>query len=382
MGKGKELKHYVLGLERRPSGAFEYSWKVAQNLRTRGFDIDYLAHWWDSPVKRVDLDTGKESFFDFESASENAGVYHLHTHTWEHDGLLSKISKNPDSKILYTMHAILPYKYFDDKDGFLEGRVSFREMMDSVVPFMSDKNMFQLSAIKKADCLFAISKSHKRVLEKMEVKKDIYVFENIPDINFFDENILEMARFSGNNFRKKLGVENLILYCGGIYGEKGTGRLLGAFQKIRDIYPSSKLILLGSGNKEREKIFFKEISEEYLRGVDLVPWIDKNNLEQRVDFLKYYYAADVLIHPMITDNLFSRTVIDAMSLELPTITCRSPYSIGSSRTKEDIFDSFVYMKNNSSEVERIVKSAKEKVDRENTWDSYASRIDEIVSDNL
>ena len=40
------------------------------------------------------------------------------------------------------------------------------------------------------------------------------------------------------------------------------------------------------------------------------------------------------------------------------------------------------MKNNSSEVERIVKSAKEKVDRENTWDSYASRIDEIVSDNL
>jgi len=47
---------------------------------------------------------------------------------------------------------------------------------------------------------------------------------------------------------------------------------------------------------------------------------------------------------MITEELYSKTVIDAMDVGLPTITCKSPYTIGSSANAQELFDSFVFMK--------------------------------------
>jgi len=377
--KKNQLKHYILGLERRPSGAFEHSWKFGKSLDSRGFDVDYLAHWWSSPVRHVDFKTRGESVLDFGKISENSGVYHLHTHTWEHEGLLSKIVKNPNSKMLYTLHAIIPYQRFNEKDDFLNGRISYENMMRRVMPDMSGKEMSQLSAIKKTDSLLVISEAHKKILERMKIDKPVHVFENVSDVSCFSEDVLAAGRDCGEKFREELGVENLMFYCGGIYGNKGTLRLLEAFQEIKGIYSSSKLMLLGSGNKERERTFFEGVDKENLKDVILIPWIYKDTPEKQIDFFKYHYASDVLIHPMITENLFSRTVIDAMALGLPTITCKSPYSIGSSRTKEEIVESFIYMKENPVEVDGLVKVAKEKVRRENSWDSYISRVEEVVS---
>lgn len=69
---------------------------------------------------------------------------------------------------------------------------------------------------------------------------------------------------------------------------------------------------------------------------------------------------------MITEELYSKTVIDAMSLGLPTINCKIPYTIGSSANAQEIFDSFVFMKENPEKIQRLVYLAKEKVKKENT----------------
>ena len=374
-------KHYVLGFERRNSGAFEHSWGLGQNLKNNNFDVEYLAHWWNSPIKNVNLQTEGTNKINVQDLKKKKGIFHLQTHTWEYEGLLRDITQNSESKLIYNLHAIIPYFYLnvEDKDKFLKGKLSVEEMVARVDPKMNSREKAQLSAIKKADYLFTISQNHKTVLERMEVNKPIYVFENVSDFNSIEKNTLNAAKISSSKFRDDLNVDNVILYCGNLNGRKGSSGLFGAFEEIKNEYPSSKLILLGSGEERKEHLFASGLHEKNLEDIILIPWINKIAPEGQAEFLKHYYAADVLVQPMITEGLFSKTVIDAMNTGLPTITYKSPYSIGTSRTKDEIVNSFMYMKDNPKEIESLVKSAKEKVKKENTWDSYISRMSKIIS---
>jgi len=82
---------------------------------------------------------------------------------------------------------------------------------------------------------------------------------------------------------------------------------------------------------------------------------------------------------MVTDGLFAKTVIDAMDVGLPTITSRSDYTIGPSEKSEDIVSAFNFFKDNPASVREMVDRAREKVRRENTWDSYISRLESLLS---
>ena len=380
MKKLNENKHYVLGFERRNSGAFEHSWGLGQNLKNNNLDVEYLAHWWGSPIKNVNLRTERTNEIDIKDIKKKKGVFHLQTHTWEYEGLLKDIAQTPESKMIYNLHAIIPYFYLnvEDKDRFLEGKLSVEEMMIRVDPRMNSREKAQLSAIKKADYLFTISQSHKTILERMRVNKPIYIFENVSDFNSIEKDTLNAAKISGSRFRDNLNVDNVLLYCGNLSYGKGSFGLFDAFKEIRKTYSSSKLVLLGSGEDRKEYLFSAGLHKNDLENIVLIPWINKNAPEGQSEFLKYYYAADVLVQPMITEGLFAKTVIDAMNMGLPTITCKSPYSIGTSRTKDEIVNSFMYMKDNPKEVESLIKSAKEKVKKENTWDSYISRMNKII----
>lgn len=381
MEKSKENKHYVLGFERINSGAFEHSWGLGQNLKKNNFDVEYLTHWWNSPIKSVDLQTERTNEISIRDIKKKKGIFHLQTHTWEHEGLLKDIAQTPNSKLIYNLHAIIPYFYLnvEDKDKFLEGKLSVEEMMVRVDSRMNSRENAQLSAIEKADYLFTISQGHKKVLERMKVSKPIHIFENVSDFNNIEKDTLDAAKISGSKFRETLDADNVLLYCGNLCEKKGSYGLLNAFNEIRKEYPSSKLVLLGSRKDRKEYLFSEGLHKDNLENIVLVPWINKNAPEGQTEFLKHYYAADVLIQPMITEGLFAKTVIDAMNMELPTITCKSPYSIGTSRTKKEIVNSFRYMKDNPREIESLVKSAKEKVKKENTWNSYISRMNKIVS---
>ncbi|MBU2612590.1 MAG: glycosyltransferase family 4 protein, partial [Nanoarchaeota archaeon] len=242
----------------------------------------------------------------------------------------------------------------------------------------SQRERSQLTAIPKTDHIFTISKKHKSILEMMEIKKPIHVFENVTDFYNIPDETIAKAYGEGKKFKESLGIQNLILYCGRLYPKKGSLGLFDSFKKIRKEYPSTQMVLLGANEEMAKEMISYGLDEESLKHTSFVPWIVRSN-EDESKFLNYFLASDVLIQPMITPELYSRAVIDAMALGIPAISCESPYTIGSSQNSQAIFESFIKIKENQKEVEKIVQKAKEKIKRENTWDSYISRLEKIIS---
>jgi glycosyltransferase involved in cell wall biosynthesis len=377
MGK---KRHYILGIERKLGGAFEHSWNLGKNLKERGYPTEYFSHWWDSSPKKVSMVDWSSMPLDVSDLKRFRGIFHLQTHTWENSGILDRISKNSSTKIVYNLHALIPYFYLseEDKISFLEGNLDPKKYQEVIKEKMSKREKSQLTAMKKADYLFVLAKVHKKALKGINIEKPTYVFENVSDIDLTNKNLLEKSRSDGLKFREQLDVNNVILYCGRLYEKKGSFGLFDSFRKIKENYGSSKLVLLGSGEDEIERLLECGLKREDLEDIVFVSWIDKETPSGKEEFLKYHYASDVLVQPMITEGLFSRTVIDAMSIGLPTITCKSPYTIGTSRNSDEIFNSFVKFKENPKEVKKIIQSAKSKVKRENTWDDYISKVNVIV----
>ncbi len=376
----KKENHYVLGFPRRNGGAFEHSWGLAQNLSKRGYDVKYYANWWNLVPSNLNLKTEELTPLYESELNDLKGVLHLQTHTWEYNGLLENIINNGNLKTIYGLHAMIPYYYYmdaKDKISLLKGEFS-QDYLNKAIEALSEREKAQLSAIERADYLFTISKNHKKVLELFGVEKPIHIFENVSDFYDLSKEVINEAREESKRFRGFTEKENILLYCGKIYPRKGSKRLFESFKKIREEYPSSDLILLGTGEEKKEEMIRLGLDEGLVDSVTFVPWIDKTEESSVRDMLKYFLASDVLIQPMITPELYSKAVIDAMSVGVPTISCESPYTIGSSEDEEAIFNSFVEFKENPKKVQEIVIRAKEKIALENTWNSYISRLEKIV----
>jgi len=371
--------HYILGLERKNSGAFEHSWNLGLNLNKK-YPTRYFSHWWDNSPEEISFKNESSKTLNLKELKKANGVFHLQTHTWENAGLLEEIAKKDSSKIIYNIHAIIPYLYLNEKEKipFLQGELNPKIYQEIVNEKMSPRERSQLSAMKKADYLFVIAENHKKILEKMNINKKIHVFENISDIESMSKQSLKQSQLNGTKLKEKLNAENVLLYCGRLCIEKGSFGLFDSFDKIKKEYKNSKLILLGSGQEKIQDFFKYGLKKENLKDVIFVPWVKKDTIMGKEEFAKYYYASDVLIQPMITEKLFSKTVIDAMSIGIPAITCKSEYTIGTSRNSEEIFNSFVQFKENPNKVKEIIEKAKKKVKLENTWNAYISKMEKII----
>lgn len=374
--------HYILSLRTENSGSYEHAWNLAKNLNKRGIGVDYFSHWWNEKPSKIDLDTKKSQEIDVSILSNKKGIFHLQTHTWEHEGLLEKIFKeNNEKTLIYNLHAIIPYFYLDSnlKQPFLNGEISYLDIKDKVESKMSQREKSQLKAFEKADHLFAISKNHKKVIGLMGIDVPTHVFENLSDFEEISPEIDYDSNILAKNLREELQVDNVLLYCGRVENGKGNQGMFDALRKIVVDNPSTKMIIVGEGEDKKEKLFAHGLEKELLPYLKLVSWIDKHSPNAKKEFLKYYKASDVLIQPMITKELYAKTVIDAMALGLPTITTESPYTIGSSKNANEIYDSYNFLNKNPEKVKKIIESAKEKIKRENTWDSYISRLEKIIN---
>jgi len=373
-------KHYILGLERKASGAFEHAWNLGAKLNEKGYPTKYFSHWWGNNPKNVSFNDESSTELKPEDLQKIEGIFHLQTHIWEESGYLEKIAKNINSKIIYTIHAIIPYFYLNgnEKELFLEGKLEQGKYDKIINEKMSKREQSQLTAINRANYLFVIAENHRKVLQRMNIKKPIHVFENISDIDSMEKDSLNNSKENGMQLREKLASENVILYCGRLYPKKGSFGLFDAFNKINKNYGNSKLILLGCGENSIDTLIDYGLKRENLKDIIFVPWIKKDTLANKEEFLKYYYASDVLVQPMITERLYAKTVIDAMAIGLPAISCKSEYTIGTSRNAGEIFNSFVQFKENPEEVKKIINKAKKKVQEENTWNNYISKMRAIV----
>ncbi|MBU0959035.1 MAG: hypothetical protein KKB31_03770 [Nanoarchaeota archaeon] len=251
----KQGRHVVLGIERQNSGTFEHAFAFARQMADRGYPIEYYANWFGGPVKRLDLDTEKPTIVS-PDAIGTKGTYYLQSHTWEHDGLLGGISADSESQIVMNLHAVIPYFYLSAhlKPSFLDGTLPEGEMRQIIDFVMSERERSQLKAIGRSNVLLAISELHKLALERLGFDKRVGVFENVSDVSVLDSEILDGARVEGERYRAGLDSENVLLY----YGRLGLGKrgreLFDAFGNIMESHPSTKLILLGSGEKGKDSL--------------------------------------------------------------------------------------------------------------------------------
>lgn len=379
-----DKNHYILSFERKNSGAFEHSWNLSKNLLKKGKNVFYYAHWFNSPIFEINLNTEEKKEISLKSLEEKKGIFHLHTHTWEYDKMLEKIALNTSSRIIYYLHAVIPYYYLssEEKKAFLENNLPLEHMKNTIMKKLSSKERAQLTAIEKSDYLITINKTHKKALEFLGVNKKIGVLENFSDFSDFDDSTFLKRGRKADDFREELNKENILLYCGNFYLRKGSFRLIDSFVKIKKEFPSSMLILLGARERDVKELIDKRFNKDILSDMLIVPWIDKSKTNSKEEFLKYYLSSDVLIQPMITEELYSKSVIDAMALGIPTITCKSPYTIGSSKTGGEIYNSFKYIKENPEKVKEIIESARRKVLRENTLENYISNLEKIIFSEL
>lgn len=374
----KNEKHYLLGIRKCSSGAFEHAWNLGKNLHKRKFDTKYYSNWFDKGIEEISLDT-EEIISENANIKNHSGIFHLQSHTYEYNNLLENLK--PELKIIYYLHAIIPYFYLNqkEKDLFKENKLEFSTIEKTISEKLSIREIAQLRLMNKANNLITICNEHKKFLEFMNINKPIHVFENVSDFSEYPLELIEKGKIEAKKLKEKFDSENVILYCGVLNKPKGSIGIFDAFKKINENFPTSKLILLGSGENDKKRFIEQNLFQENeIKNIEFVPWIDKKSQEGQTEFLKYYLASDVLIQPMITEELYSKAALDAMYLEIPTITCKSPYTIGSSKNSNEIFESFIFMKENPSKIKEITTKAKEKILRENNWNSYISRLEKIL----
>jgi glycosyltransferase involved in cell wall biosynthesis len=371
--------HTILGPPRRGSGAAKHSWNLAKRLKDSGTNTRYYSKWWKPETSEIDLETDVETPIKNTDLQKIKGAVHLQTHAWEAQGALNELN-SLKINLIYTLHAIIPYLFLptEEKKAFLNGDLPSSRIEEIISQKMDDKQKMQIKTMQRADSLIVISKNHKKVLKRMGIEKPIYVFENPSDIDETEKEMIKKAKRIGERIKERSDTDNLFVYCGSIYGIKGSFDLFEAFHELRKTRKDSKLILLGGGNLTKEELIEKGLKLNDLESLIMVPWINPTTKKGKQELLGHYFASKALIQPMITDELYSKTVIDAMHLGIPTITCKSDYTIGTSKNANEIYDALKEIEQNPAKTQEVVKRAQEKVKRENTWKGYIERLEAIT----
>jgi len=175
------------------------------------------------------------------------------------------------------------------------------EIYDSYkIPFVSylDKKV-----IKNADIVISVSESLKRYISKSR-EKPIYVIQNGVDLKLF-------KAIEKNKARKKLKFPlkaKIITYIGHLEELKGFSIMINAFNKVKEKYPDSYLLLSGQIDKgidiKHKNIIYREFPkrEEVVLGIN---------------------AADVAIIPNPVNNFskycFPYKLIEYMTCKVPIV---------------------------------------------------------------
>lgn len=161
--------------------------------------------------------------------------------------------------------------------------------------------MKQLS--KRLDCYIALSKFVKRIYVNFGF--DSTKISVIP--NFADLTIAHPNR--GNYTIKKFFT---LLYVGRISPGKGVKTLLAAFSQLGSKQKTSQLLIVGHGPELKE---CQELAVS-LKINDKVTFYGHMDNE---DLCKVYLMADVMVQPAVWPEPFGRTLLEAMSFDVPLI---------------------------------------------------------------
>ena len=161
---------------------------------------------------------------------------------------------------------------------------------------------------QKLDGYIALSESVKSYHCQHGFKsKQIFVIPN------FYERSNQAYPFKSYQERRSIDDNFNILYVGSVTEEKGLKVLIKAFNEISNKYTESRLIVVGTGrNIDEYRIMVKNLS--LTSKVDFV-----GQLKDRKKLERLYLKSDIFVHPCIWPEPFGRTLLEAMSFNMPII---------------------------------------------------------------
>ncbi|MEM7819448.1 MAG: glycosyltransferase [Candidatus Aenigmatarchaeota archaeon] len=234
-------------------------------------------------------------------------VIHIHTHTFTYDKTLPIIlEKTNYPPTLYTLHALIR-------------------------TITKEREKAQEETIKLSDKLVTISDGWKKSIEE-NYHRDCFVIHNATD--YFPYLYDDYVKSRAEELRNVLAPngEKLILFSGRPEKIKMQGLPL-AFNEIVDKW-NAKLIIVGSSGEKGTISNLQNwgIKPKYLERIHFTGWINGITEEGRREIAAYYkmlthfegdkFKVDgVLVMPARTKDHYGLSVLDAMALKAPVITC-------------------------------------------------------------
>ncbi|MGU9155285.1 glycosyltransferase family 4 protein [Clostridium perfringens] len=247
-------------------------------------------------------------------------------------------------------------------------------------------NLFKIKFIEKIyDKLFVnvINKNIKQVFVKSDLAKEYLIKKGIKNISVLGVG-LDISKFELDNkpsnkinklieFMKK---NKCLLYVGSLDDRKNFRFTLKVFEKVNNINPDIKLVVIGKGKRGYVENCFKEIKNETKKNIIHINELDNN-------YLKFVYKeADIFVLPSKLE-IFGMVLLEAMYFGVPTITSVNGGS--STLIKNNIngiimnnFDennwcnNILNLINNKDLSEKIKENSKNTIKNNFNWNSISS----------
>ncbi len=162
--------------------------------------------------------------------------------------------------------------------------------------------------LPKADNIRVVSDRIKNSLIKSEIVKNwnniivLPIFTDIEYIKSYNPNINLHEKYPQFDF--------VILMASRLSEEKNISLALQAFKKVKEKYPKTGLVIVGSG-PEREKLMQQATQHNLQSNVVFEPWSD--------DLISYYKTADLFLNTSNYEG-YGLTLIESASSKCPIVT--------------------------------------------------------------
>jgi len=229
-------------------------------------------------------------------------IIHAHTHTIQSKGMLDKIlSDLEDPPLIFTIHDLLPYRQIlvdYGSEELLTGGVDPKAIKRAIdlSYYTSKRNPGQMDMIKKADAIINVSESHQKAMGKIfgrEIGKKTSIIKNTTPLWFILDypEVLEKAKIIRDDLHKE---SNFVLfYSGRISKEKMIETLMLGFNKICEVYPNTKLLLIGArkdSNTIGSLVNSYGLNDRFIGNIIPTDWI-----QDIKEYAAYYLGGDILV---------------------------------------------------------------------------------------
>jgi glycosyltransferase involved in cell wall biosynthesis len=275
----------------------------------------------------------------------------------------------------------IPFKIFSntkiilDLHDMLPEAVSSNFEVDENHIFVRIARLIERLAIKCSDAIICTNTYDKEIILSRNIidPEKIFIVMNTPDTELFKIEHLRKEDF-------KLENKFVILFEGTIWKRRGIQTVIEAVEKLKDKIPIY-FVILGDGP---DLEYFKNIvNDKNLNAfIEFTGWVDLKTLSE------YISISDVCLIPFLKTKVNERGVpnklFEYIVHDKPVIASRLTGMSLTLSDKEvlffepgnatDLAEKILWVYNNPKEIEKMVNNAKQRYEKEYTWDKMEKEL--------